>query len=294
VSPVKVLLAGWYSFEQMGASAGDLLVRDVVGGWLTEAGIPYDVAVAEPFLGGLDWRQADPRQYTHLLFACGPLGNGWPVIDLFERYCDCRLVGLDVSMIESLAVWNPFDLLIERDSDRAARPDLAFAAENPLLPLCGVVQVHPQKEYSQGMHEAADVAIRDLLASREVAPVPIDTRLDINTTGLRSAAQVESLIARMDVVVTTRLHGLVLALKHGVPALAIDPIPKGAKVRRQAVTLGWPLVFVADQLDWTRLQEAFDHCLTEAARVEARKCQQRALAAVRDVQERLLGWLQGE
>lgn len=291
---MRVLLAGWYSFGRMGATAGDLLVRDVVGSWLVAAGIPYDIAVAEPFEGGLDWRQADPRQYSHLLFACGPLGNGWPAADLLERYRDCRLVALDVSMLEPLAVWNPFDLLIERDSDRAARPDLAIAAETSPLPLCGVVQVHKQKEYSHGLHEAADVAIRDLLDSRDVVPVPIDTRLDINATGLRSPAQVESLIARMDMVLTTRLHGLVLALKHGVPALAIDPIPGGAKVRRQAEVLGWPLVFASDQMDWRGLQDAFDCCLGEAARAKARECSQHALAALRDVREQLIGWLQGD
>ena len=31
------------------------------------------------------------------------------------------------------------------------------------------------------------------------------------------------LVSRLEVVVTTRLHGLVLALRAGVPALAIDP-----------------------------------------------------------------------
>ena len=52
---------------------------------------------------------------------------------------------------------------------------------------------------------------------------------------LRTAEEVESLIARMDVVLTTRLHGLVLALKHGVPVVAIDPIAGGAKLRRLSV-----------------------------------------------------------
>lgn len=32
------------------------------------------------------------------------------------------------------------------------------------------------------------------------------------------------MLRRLDVVVTTRLHGLVLALKNGVPALAVDPV----------------------------------------------------------------------
>jgi hypothetical protein len=47
---------------------------------------------------------------------------------------------------------------------------------------------------------------------------------------------------------------MVPTLKDGVPAVAIDPVSGGAKIRRQAATLGWPVVFDADALDgpWTR------------------------------------------
>jgi Polysaccharide pyruvyl transferase len=38
------------------------------------------------------------------------------------------------------------------------------------------------------------------------------------------------IVGRLDFVVTMRLHGLVLALKHGVPALAVDPVADGAAV----------------------------------------------------------------
>ena len=50
------------------------------------------------------------------------------------------------------------------------------------------------------------------------------------------------MIGRADVVVTTRLHGLVLALKQGVPALAVDPVAGGAKVAAQAAVWGWPVL----------------------------------------------------
>jgi exopolysaccharide biosynthesis predicted pyruvyltransferase EpsI len=73
-----------------------------------------------------------------------------------------------------------------------------------------------------------------------MAVIAIDTRLDENRTGLRTAGEVESLIARMDVVLTTRLHGMVLALKNGVPAIAIDSVAGGAKVRRQPTRSAGP------------------------------------------------------
>jgi polysaccharide pyruvyl transferase WcaK-like protein len=69
----------------------------------------------------------------------------------------------------------------------------------------------------------------------------------------------------MDLVITTRLHGLVLALKNGVPAIAIDPIPRGFKIEGQAHTVGWPVVLPVDGLTNERLEEAFDCCLTADA-----------------------------
>jgi polysaccharide pyruvyl transferase WcaK-like protein len=95
----------------------------------------------------------------------------------------------------------------------------------------------------------------------------------------------------MDVVITTRLHGTVLALKNGVPAIAIDPIAGGAKIRRQAETIGWPLIFNADEITDEDLQKAFDYCLTEAARTEARMCAGRAKKMVEDVRDEFIATL---
>ena len=99
------------------------------------------------------------------------------------------------------------------------------------------------------------------------------------------------MIARMDVVLTTRLHGLVLALKNGVPALAIDPIAGGAKIKRQAETVGWPIVYTPESLTDETLQQAFDYCLTEEARLKARECGERARALVRQVREAFIAEL---
>ena len=95
----------------------------------------------------------------------------------------------------------------------------------------------------------ANAAIRRFTDSNRVATIAIDTRLDTNSTGFRDEAEVESVIARLDVMITTRLHGMILALKNGVPAIAIDPEPNGAKILWQAQTLKWPVVFKISDLD---------------------------------------------
>lgn len=228
---MKTLVVGWFSFEEMGATAGDLLARDVACEWLAEAGYLYNVALAPPFAGGVDWRTVDSRDYAQVVFVCGPFHDFDLVREFLQQFSGCRLVGLDLSMIEPLDRWNPFDVLLERDSSVAARPELAFLARQPRVPVVGVCLARRQKEYNKkGLHRLANAAIERLVAAREMSAVPIDTRLDtVNRVGLRTPGEVEALIAKMDVLLTTRLHGLVLALKNAVPVIAIDPIAGGGR-----------------------------------------------------------------
>jgi hypothetical protein len=292
---MKVLVAGWFSFEQMGATAGDLMVRDSVCEWLRRAGISFDLALAAPFVGGVDWQSLDSSGYSHIVFVCGPFGNGPPVTEFLAKFAGIKLIGVNLTMLEALGTWNPFDLLIERDSSRTSRPDMAFLSRQGRVPVVGVVLIHPQPEYGDSdLHHAANDAIHRLVASRELSAVRIDTRLDVNKTGLRTPAEVESLIARMDVVLTTRLHGLVLALKNDVPVVVIDPVAGGAKIRRQAESIGWTPVFSADKLNDFEIQQAFENCLSLEARHKASECRLRAHDLLARVQDQFTAGLLGE
>jgi hypothetical protein len=284
-SQPKALVAGWFSFEQMGASAGDLLVRDVVCGWLGRAGWSHDVALAWPFVGGVEWRTVDPDEYDAVVFACGPFGNGPPITEFLDRFAGKRLLGVNLTMLESLDRWNPFDLLLERDSSITARPDLAFLAATPRVPVVGLVLIDAQPEYRErDRHEEANAALDRLASSRDLARVQIDTRLDVNQRGLTSAPQIESLIAKMDVILTTRLHGTVLALKNGVPVVAIDSVAGGGKVTRQCEALGWTTVFRVEHCSDQALVSALDYCLSPSARQAARACRERAAAVLTSVE----------
>ncbi|NUQ10865.1 MAG: polysaccharide pyruvyl transferase family protein [Gemmatimonadaceae bacterium] len=283
-----MLVAGWFSFELMGASAGDLLARDLVIAWLHEAGIAHDVAVAAPFSDGIDWRTTDPAAYTHVIFVCGPFGNG-PPVDLFiEHFAGSRLIGINLTMLQPLEEWNPFETLIERDSSRTERPDLVLLSNAPRVPVVGLVLIDAQPEYAADKRVDVEAVIRGLIADNPMAVVDIDTRLDVNRHGLRTAAEVESLIARMDVVITTRLHGTVLAVKHGVPVIAIDAVAGGAKIARQVRALGWPIAFGAEDLTPAALRQAFAFCLTSEARALARRCRRDAVTRLSSVKRQFL------
>src|SRR5262249_48102666 len=150
----KTLVAGWFSFKRAGATAGDLMARDLVCEWLNEAGYAYDVALSSPFSGGVNWRLVDPRDYSQLIFVCGPFGDGPPIKKLLRRFAGCRLIGVDLSMLESLDVWNPFNLLFERDSSAASRPDITFLSSQRQVPVVGMILDTSQAEYKgEGKHQ---------------------------------------------------------------------------------------------------------------------------------------------
>lgn len=276
-----VLLAGWFSIDGGGATAGDLLVRDLICDWLRREQIPYELA-QEPTLGdGVDWFRVAPQRYTHFLFACGPVARELPVGDLIERFARCRRVGVNVSLLGD-PPWQPFDLLIERDGPQRARADLAVAAPIETAPVVALVRTTPQLEYPTSRPQDAHGAFDRLLAGREAAVYAVDTILDANVPGRRSTSEVTALIGRADLVLTTRLHGLVLALSQSIPVVALDSVPGGAKVIAQARALGWPAAMTVDELDEEKLADHYDWCLTPEAREHARDS---ALAGATEVEQ---------
>jgi Polysaccharide pyruvyl transferase len=270
--PSRVLLAGSFSIDNPDrpvTTAGDLLACEVAAHWLDGAGVAHDVALAPPFQGGVDWRAVEPSDYSHVVWVCGPVGQGRKQTAFRDRFRGSTLVGLDVTMLDDLEPWNPFDVLVERDSVRAQRPDISLLADERHPPVVGLCLIHRQRHYARARHDAVQAAFQRLIASRPMSVVAIDTVIDSGSPGRRSPGEVGALLARMDVVLTNRLHGLVLSLKHGVPAVAVDGVEGGAKVSRQARALGWPVVLGVDSLTDERLAASFEYCLTPEARGKA-------------------------
>jgi Polysaccharide pyruvyl transferase len=290
----KTLVMGWFSFEQADATAGDLIAKNVVCEWLESAGRNYDVALAVPFDGGIEIESVGGGEYEHVVFVCGPFFRN----DLLRRFKPSKLVGVNLSMVAPVEEWNPFDLLLERDSTAASQPDITVLGAAPEglpeqlaegAPAVGVVVMDPDDvPADREHHEQANEAVERLIGSRQAEAVQIDTRLDVpNRSGLRTPGEVETAIACRDLVITTRLHGLVLAIKNGVPAMAVDPIPGGGKLTRQARSIEWPLILAADA-PAEELERAFDHCLTPEARGLAARSRDLARAALGPVRRRFI------
>ncbi|GAA3935337.1 polysaccharide pyruvyl transferase family protein [Actinomadura viridis] len=252
---MRVLLTGWAGFVHGEATAGDVLAMEAVREALTGAGVECDVAwspVMRP--DGLTLDRADPARYTHVVMACGP-AHGEQVEWLHRRFAHCRRIAVGVSVVDpaSQAVTG-FHAVLPRDAPGTApRADLAAAPAPsvPGPPVVGVVLSGGQPEYGdRGRHGPIAAELTGWLGSRDCARVPLDTRLDPRDwRHAATPAELEAVIGRLDLVVTTRLHGLVLALRNGVPALAVDPVRGGAKISAQAVAWEWPAVVTTGNRD---------------------------------------------
>ena len=283
---MRILVAGWFSLEGGGATAGDTLARDVACEWLDELGILYDVA-NEPAMGsGVDWFRVSPKRYTHLIFACGPVGRDLAVAQLIERFASARRIALNVSLVGDRK-WRPFDVTIERDGRRRERPDLSILAPRRKVPVVARVHIHRQAEYPSTRVDEAHGAFDRLLARTPAAAFEVDTRIDPAVPGRRSAAEVESLLARADIALTTRLHGLVLALANGIPALAIDAGPGGAKVLAQAKAQRGPAAVAVDEIEDSQLAQLFEWCLSDEAPERIAACMHVARDASTAIRHRL-------
>ena len=244
--PDRVLIVSWASFLHGEATAGDVLAMEAAAEALGAAGFTCDLAWSPVFRpGGRTLQDSPPADYTHLVFTCGPV-HGWQVERLHQRYRGCHRIAVGVSVIDPAdPAVTGFHHVLPRDGPgMPGRLDLAGAVPVPAVPVAAVILAGAQPEYAdRGRHSPLTAEIGGWLATVDCARVPVDTRLAHGDwRSPATAAQVEAVISRADVVVTTRLHGLVLALKNGVPALAIDPVAGGAKVAAQAAAWAWPVL----------------------------------------------------
>lgn len=263
----RVLLTGWFAFLHGEATAGDVLALERVREVLRRAGVQHDVAWSPGFRPeGPSLTQVRPEDYSHLVFVCGPL-HGPQLEELHRRFAHCVRIAVGTSVVDAACpAVTGFHRVVARDAPGTEpRPDLAARAPTaPDRPVAGVILTHGQHEYgSRRLHARVAEEVTRWLSGRDCARLELETRLDVRDWRLcATPAQLEAVLARLDVVVTDRLHGMVLALRAGVPALAVDPVEGGAKVTAQARACGWPALVPAERLDAAALDRWWEWCTT--------------------------------
>jgi len=287
---LRALLIGHFT------TVGDIESLELIQSWLKESEVPYDIApfyesARKKMSGTRELALLDPAAYSHLVMICGPVWEEQLNELAFDisTFRHCIRIGINLTMVTPLQIWNPFDVLLERDSDRLTRPDLTLLADTSSVPVVGRCMVRKQSSYrGREQHDQARQLFDDLANTRNFAVLDIDTRWYREQNGLRTPAHVLSTLKRIDLLFTNRLHGMVYALKAGVPVIAIDAIKGGAKVTAQAKAIGWPQCIPIEEATPARLNSAVDWCLSPEAREVARLCRERALPELRDVKQQFL------
>lgn len=270
----RILLTGWFSFRDGEVTAGDALAARQLSAALDRSGLAHDTAWSPGFAPGeMPLERADPARYAQLLFVCGP-AHGAQVARLHERFAHCRRLAVGVSVVDPAdPAVTGFHRVLARDGT-AEPPCVDLSATAPLgpgPPLAVVVLTRGQGEYGvRRCHAEVSESLTRWIHGKDCARAEADTRLAVDDWRLcATPEQFLSLVARADVVLTTRLHGLVLSLRAGTPVLAVDPVRGGAKVSAQGRALRWPAVVAAEGVAPDTLDRWWGWCLSGAGRSAA-------------------------
>ncbi|MDX9990949.1 MAG: polysaccharide pyruvyl transferase family protein [Anaerolineales bacterium] len=279
--PARALVCGHFSVPGGGGTFGDVEAQEMICAWLAAAGIAFDVASnVEDGVAGLRLEEARPADYGIFIFVCGPWypQKAIPAL-LLERFRHCLKIGVNLSVSQPGPAG--FDFLLARDNPAEIRADIAFGKPVEPLPVVGVLLVDRQAAYgSRQRHPYVRQVFEEYLQSGQVVPLWLDTIIYNNKTGLKSGREFESLLRKVDVLITNRLHGLVLGLKNSVPVVAVDSVAGGGKVSAQAKALGWPVLIGAEELDVETLAETVAACLKHDMQPELQKTRQQGLASI--------------
>lgn len=260
---MKVLILGFFS------TVGDVETLDVVISCLESKNIQYDISAFDKkitfALNRKHFSQLNSEEYTHLIILCGPsfqeLYNRHEDLRRFEK---CKIIGVNLSLIGYDKDNNPFDVVFPRDERNHAMPDISLLYKKNNVPVIGLCLAPQQNEYGERQqHKLANDLLRNAIKNNNAALVCLDTRWpeNRNETYISNPDQFEEVLSRIDVLCTTRLHGLVLALKNLTPVVAIDPIVDGGKVFMQGIILNWPETFKINKINQEDVDNAVSRCL---------------------------------
>jgi hypothetical protein len=291
----RALVVGHFSIPGGGGTFGDIEAQELVCEWLSQAHIKFDVASnTEDGIKGLKIEQVDERNYGIFIFVCGPWYPQKRIPSLLlKKFKHCLKIGVNLTTYGHGTAG--FDYLLSRDSPDEINVDISFANKVNLLPVIGVALVERQIVYAKRQrHLYVKQIIQEYLETGEAVPIWLDTVANNNKVGIKNSQQFESLIRKTDIVITNRLHGMVLGLKNSVPVIAIDAVAGGGKVTAQAKALGWPMLISAESLSVEKLRESVRICLDTNTGPDVKKSQQQALLSIAKTQDQFLNILQKE
>lgn len=283
---MKILLAWYGSFARNG-TLGDYLSVKALAGFLESEGFQFDCASSRPY-EGLNGRMVSldcisPSGYDTLVFCCGPvMKSNRKLVSLFEAFAHAHKIGVGVSLFQPghFNYYNPFDYVLSRENTANNHEDIAIIAPASACPArsgaknltVGLVLRGKQGEYGAEncKSDAANQLLRSLARDLTGKNTPLIARMldsrhrksqiveiDNHLESCKSAPEeIECRYRQCDLILTTRFHGAIMALRNDIPFIAVDQISGGAKVAKLLGHLGYPHVREIDRADARELRTA--------------------------------------
>lgn len=308
--PRPEVLVAWYGSFSGHGTIGDRLSLESVVARLTAEGWRVAHASADavemPGATRVDWERVDPRRFAAVVFVCGPIIAGHPQTEaLFARFRGRPLLGVGVSLFDAAHEMHadPFTAALARQGGAERFEDVALVAPPPPPPsrdragglVVGLALRGPQAEYGadnclwERTEGLARVAAAEILRTAGGRVVSIENHLA--RSGL-DPREIEARYAACDLVLTSRFHGAMLALRHRVPFVAIDQIRGGGKVEPLLAGRGWPHVLRADATETADVVQAATAALADASRPLLEAARVRAVAAANVTLAAMTSWLE--
>ncbi len=291
VKKIKILVTWYGSFSKNG-TVGDYLSVNSLTHFLEKHNYDFDCASYKPFhnLKGnpIELENALPSDYDIIIFCCGPiLKNHENLNSLFEKFKTLYKVGIGVSLFpkDHFNFYNPFDFVLARENGTEMYEDIAIIASHTKQTKysnqeglkIGLILRNEQHEYgkknckSDKAYLYLMIIAKTLIGTRETfsnklmklftkgAPAKASgTILEINnhleTSGL-TPQEIENQYSECDLILTTRFHGSMLALRNDIPFIALDQIKNGAKVYKLVSQTGYPFVWKINKLSLNKLKK---------------------------------------
>lgn len=312
VAPRRLLVAWYGSFPGHG-TIGDQRSAEALIAHLVGAGHQVMHATAMPLdLPGakrVDWRSVDLASIDATIFVCGPILLSHPETKaLFARFANKPLVGAGVSLLpsEHSNFADPFDFVLARQGTTERYGDLAVIAPDEVSKECSAAKaLQTQKVIGislRGMQDdygsenclshTTDFEIRRVLskigAVHRVRVAPLENHL---ARAGQTANAIEAAYAKCDLVITSRFHGAITAMRQGVPFIAIDQISGGAKVHDLLSGLGWDHVYKISETNSDELTVAALALLNDPELDRLNTAMQLSIRAANRTLSRLDDWL---
>jgi polysaccharide pyruvyl transferase WcaK-like protein len=287
-STSRLVIFWWGSFHLDG-TIGDEASAKALYMYLRENGHKVDVVSWK----SLNWvevinaPQLDYASYSKIIFVCGPILPNYPPLEELlakAKQHNLTTIGFSVSLFknEDGTTYIPFDVIFPRESPEGVGVDLAVLNSSTQAKQIknssykiGLVLRGWQKEYGAENcdHQFIDSLVKEALEKFSthnlVQLIDIDHQLSRSQMNLE---EYDSIYGSCDLIITTRFHGGIFAIRNLIPVLILDQIRPFGKVTRLFDHIDYPYKYLSTEIELANILDflSADHQNTRLNLIEIR------------------------